>query len=437
MLVLVAAACGDGSGSSGSGDAVRVATVARSTDAAGTARFETTVTDGDGRSGFFSRGVVDFVRDRTSGENRSGSGEQQPVSHSITVDGVTYSDLRGPDSVPGKPWRGFRMLARRGGLLASPSVGDVTALVTNLDRAGGKAEVLGSEDVRGESTTHSRYTFDGGPQPREVAMTGSGYPGPLVIDIWSDAQHRLRRFRVSQGPTEYAQVVDTEFFDFGVPADIEAPPPDQVADVTTADEPTSWTVVQQGRAGDVGWRVYRGPIAGGQCLAYATVPPAATATLLPGDGEHASASCSSSSSSSSSSSASASVSSSVSSGTSSSASSTDISASASSSASSSGSGSSSGSSTGFVDDVLDEIEQSVVGLPNGMALFFADVPASVHRVVAHVDGGGTRDNIPVQGVFAFALGPDEIVTQVDLVLADRTLACRYRKDDGFFGCHRA
>ena len=80
-----------------------------------------------------------------------------------------------------------------------------------------------------------------------------------MFELWIDAQHRLRRMRSSFSVGGAEVQHDVEFFDFGVPVSIEAPPADQVT-VDHSMEPTGpWVLVQHGDAGDIAWRVLRAP----------------------------------------------------------------------------------------------------------------------------------------------------------------------------------
>src|SRR5207244_335369 len=64
------------------------------------------------------------------------------------------------------------------------------------------------------------------------------------LDVWIDAGHLVRRFKVAEftrpqpkdtPPVPGETVEETiEFFDFGVAAKIEAPPPDQVTEIPEA-----------------------------------------------------------------------------------------------------------------------------------------------------------------------------------------------------------
>ena len=150
-----------------------------------------------------------------------------------------------------RPSRGarYRINGTSNALLSTAAIGDVSGLVARLERAGGVGQEIGSDDVRGEPTVHYRYTFPAVTPPRQVATMGDGGTRDSVYDLWADGQHRLRRFRMMLGPSDASEIVETEFFDFGVPVSIEAPPADQV-EVNNPDEPTGpWEVVQQGRAG--------------------------------------------------------------------------------------------------------------------------------------------------------------------------------------------
>lgn len=111
---------------------------------------------------------------------------------------------------------------------------------------------LGPDTVAGTPTTHYRGTVDldragqlaGAPvQPAITALEQQLGSTTLPVDVWLDAQGRVRKLvldeQVSQPaatpgsqPTSVRLSVTVTLSDFGVAADITAPPADQVTDVT-------------------------------------------------------------------------------------------------------------------------------------------------------------------------------------------------------------
>jgi hypothetical protein len=81
---------------------------------------------------------------------------------------------------------------------------------------------LGSEEIRGVTTTHYRAHLD-----KTKAGLGILKDEPGVVDAWIDDQGLPRRIRVPfGGENEAAGVFD--LFDFGVPVDVEAPPANEI-----------------------------------------------------------------------------------------------------------------------------------------------------------------------------------------------------------------
>jgi hypothetical protein len=95
-------------------------------------------------------------------------------------------------------------------------------LLKDLVKSSKKVEKLGSEEIRGVTTTHYRAHLD----KTKLGIGGSA-DELAVVDAWIDEQGLPRRIRVPFGSeNEAAGVFD--LFDFGVPVDIEAPPANQI-----------------------------------------------------------------------------------------------------------------------------------------------------------------------------------------------------------------
>jgi hypothetical protein len=114
-------------------------------------------------------------------------------------------------------------------------------------------EKVGEEQVRGTQTTRYRATIDlkkaaqEGPEAREAydeAIETLG-ASKLPVEVWLDEQNRIRRFAMNltvpvpenaaspnasrEDATMRTQTV-AEYYDFGVPVDVQAPPQDQTMD---------------------------------------------------------------------------------------------------------------------------------------------------------------------------------------------------------------
>lgn len=110
--------------------------------------------------------------------------------------------------------------------------------------AEGTVEELGTEDVRGISTTHYRVTVEEGWQaalsPEELAELEEQGPLPetsFPLDLWVDRDGLVQRMSISMTADEAdvelggetgAVTMMFDFFDFGQSVTIEPPPADQV-----------------------------------------------------------------------------------------------------------------------------------------------------------------------------------------------------------------
>ena len=87
---------------------------------------------------------------------------------------------------------------------------------------------VGEEDVRGEATV--RYTLTVDCERAEIVECDEE---TTAVDVWIDDDGLVRRIRMDQ----LALVVNVEFFDFGIPVDVEPPPADQVQELPEPDPP--------------------------------------------------------------------------------------------------------------------------------------------------------------------------------------------------------
>jgi hypothetical protein len=121
-----------------------------------------------------------------------------------------------------------------------------------LDSVSDDVQRLGVEAVRGTNTTHYTATIPAAPGTGAVTGAGKGTAlgerlgalgtrfgtGTLVVDVWIDAAGRVRRIVVSvplagigaakAGPATAALRMQADFFAFGVPVAVTAPPAAQV-----------------------------------------------------------------------------------------------------------------------------------------------------------------------------------------------------------------
>ena len=276
---VLAAACGTsgttGSASSGShpSGAKVVAAAFQATRGAHTARVQIRIQVTAGSSGSSlnasttADGVLDFAngtQDLTTRQPTGGTLETR------TVGGATYIQL--PAGVAGRPGtKPWLKVVLPPGLKRPSSFYDPTQVLGLLRGAASSVTTVGKETVRRERTTHYKVQIDLTKLQAEAGRTAaSGQPNPfsllrkllgrdtLPMDVWVDSQQRIARLRTvlplpssasaataptaapapspSPTPTGTATSIE-EFYDFGVPVNVQAPPPDQVQTVRTVVPP--------------------------------------------------------------------------------------------------------------------------------------------------------------------------------------------------------
>jgi hypothetical protein len=104
-------------------------------------------------------------------------------------------------------------------------------------------EEVGRSTVRGVDTTHYRATIDVGkaltrvpPAQRDrLANAFSKFTSPTIpVEVWIDSDGLPRKYALTTDITQKgntAQLKESfEFYDYGVPVKVKAPPADDVAD---------------------------------------------------------------------------------------------------------------------------------------------------------------------------------------------------------------
>jgi hypothetical protein len=162
-----------------------------------------------------------------------------------------------------KPWLklDLQKLGKAAGIdmNAAMSTGgsDPTQMLAYLNAASDSIDRVGSEDVRGTETTHYHVVVDllkmANTVPaakqgalrrtlrREVELIGTH---TMPIDVWIDAHGLVRREHIGfsmQPPGASATVgmqMTIEYFDFGAPVHVVAPPAGQVADLSDLAPPS-------------------------------------------------------------------------------------------------------------------------------------------------------------------------------------------------------
>jgi hypothetical protein len=285
----------------------------------------------------------------------------------------------------------------------------VTGLLEVLDAMGVHGEVIGTEGVRGEPTTHYRFASVDPPKPpAQVSALGEydiNEDADTTTEMWVDAENRLRRF-VSEfdegegGDGARGGRYELELFDFGAPVSIEAPPLDQV-DTFGAAEPDEYELKTSGSSDGVEWKVFFAPLEGGGCLAVEADVAEYFAVARRSDDGRIEFGCSQSLSA-----------------------------------------QSSGGPDGVVsegpveapDMEFDEVEANALPLADGRALLVTDVPEGATAATFELRKGESLQLTPENGYLAVALAADDVVETMAFTTPAGTLRCRLNRGWGGYVC---
>jgi hypothetical protein len=198
------------------------------TTAAKSARLSVTVSGGPSGAVVLD-GVIDFA---SKAVDMSSAPSAASKSQTILLGDAIFSLVPGKGAANGKPWlkvsRASLAPAVGGTDLAGLSQTSVDPIPVLADlQTSSRGTRVGRDTVRGVAVTHFRAILG----PVSGATAGKA-------DLWVDGQGRLRRIAEDSGPTA-AVTTTTEFYDFGIPVHIVAPPADQVADLQTLPNPQS------------------------------------------------------------------------------------------------------------------------------------------------------------------------------------------------------
>jgi hypothetical protein len=247
-----------------------VQAAANLTIAAGTGRVAVTLAQDTAGTGLSGTGVVDFAADRASlTVGRTGAAAARDDRFTVVVDGardyVMVASGRAaaglPGTSPARPW-----LAGSPRQLAETAHARMAPLDTLIVRPGvatalaflrGAVDVLpyGGQEVEGVNTFRYSIHVDLGrasrsspPAQRPALDAAAAAIGPVLwpVDVWIDQHGRVRRLELAEDPhlhttTTRANLLITDdgnplaltdlvFSDFGVPAKISVPAPDQVVE---------------------------------------------------------------------------------------------------------------------------------------------------------------------------------------------------------------
>ena len=198
---------------------------------------------------FTERGVFDFARSRgmVSLQNPVGITEifLPPKAYIKLPGGAGGSLPRGKTwividaGMPGGP-------GAVGSLLGPPgSSTDPADLLASLSAISSSVTRLGTSAIRGAPVTGLQVDIDPAKAAARVPRwERAGFlefaqtlgPGAIPVDVWVDGQNLVRRVTLSLhlpggagAPSGARLVQSTDFYDFGVPVRVSAPPPAQIA----------------------------------------------------------------------------------------------------------------------------------------------------------------------------------------------------------------
>lgn len=227
-------------GGSGGGPLNAIAKAAEVTqrEPGGRAVIKATVTSQGSAEGITESGTMTFDESgRSRGElTVSVPTTDKEVSLVTVVDGThTYTSSEDlSDSLPdGKKWMELNLAAaEKGAGEPDPTSGGPTEGLKILERVEDPKEI-GKEDVDGVPTTHYRGSL---PTTGEVFGVKVSYSA-LDIDVWIDAQDRVRRMALdisgSIGGEQSRTQMTIDYVEFGRVPKIELPPADEVFDATS------------------------------------------------------------------------------------------------------------------------------------------------------------------------------------------------------------
>jgi hypothetical protein len=270
---LALAACGGATADSDESGVViedRLAAVAASTIDAGSARMSMTMTvPGVDHASLTADGITDFASGNSqmtmdmgalmglAGAGDALGGGDFTVEMRM-VDGVVY--MRYPEMMSqflgGKPWISIDATAALGtenpGMTGPLGQADPTKFLEYLATVSSGVEETGRETVRDVETTkyHAVIDFEKaveqvapetfemlGVEPNELAdelaQMQSVIGAELPVDVWVDDDGLLRRMRMEMTIEGQSATVDMEMFDYGVDVAVEAPPADEVGDMSS------------------------------------------------------------------------------------------------------------------------------------------------------------------------------------------------------------
>jgi len=271
VLSALVGACGGSAPAAWRGSPVSVVRAsADRTIAAGSARVSVTLAQDTAGTGVSGTGLVDWAAgDAELAAGRTGAAAARDDRFTVVVDGgrdyVSATSGRGAGGVPGtsaaRPW-----LAGTPGAVATAAHARISPLDTLLMRPGAATDVAflrgtvdalpyGGQEVDGVSTFRYSVHIDlalaassSPPSQRPALEAAAAAIGPVrwPADVWIDQHGRVVRIELAEDPQLHTTttranlfitddgnplaLTDLVFSDFGVPAKISLPSPDQVVE---------------------------------------------------------------------------------------------------------------------------------------------------------------------------------------------------------------
>ena len=288
---VLAVGCGTQHFTAGSSQPVDLAAVVSQTQAQ-TARIAATIsTQSQGMTvSFTETGLFDFARSRGMVTMQSPVGMTEifvPPTTYIKLPAADAGDAGGSGLPKGKTWialpDGTAGDSPDGALLGPlDGGGDPADLLASLTAAASSVTKLGPSVIRGVPVTGFALKIDpakagatvpGADRAAVVAFLKSLDAAEIPVDVWVDGQNLVRRESLSLAmpggsgaPAGTKLTWTTDFYDFGVPVRVSAPPASQVAT-----EGSQFAAAAGSGSGSVGSSGTGGP-----------TPPPVSGTLTPG-----------------------------------------------------------------------------------------------------------------------------------------------------------
>jgi len=272
-LAVLAAGCGTQVAGGPSQPGTLTAAVSRT--GAQTARVAATMTMqmGSMSTSFTETGLFDFAHSRGSLSMQQPIGMTElfvPPNVYLKFSSSSSSSSSGPSLPRGKTW-----VVISDGMLGGPGVlgefspfggsADPADLLKSLTGMAGSVKKVGTATMRGVAVTEYQVNIDPAKAAARLpssqrasfrqfaAALGSG---AIPVDVWVDGQNLVRRIQVSlhlnadSGVPSGARLTEsTDFYDFGVPVRVTAPPASQVASLSQMAGSAGNSVISSGSSG--------------------------------------------------------------------------------------------------------------------------------------------------------------------------------------------